>query len=175
VLVTAGHETTVNLITSAVRALLTHPDQLALVQAGVHRWDEVVEETLRWASPVSNFLFRFATQDIEVAGTPVRQGEPLLIAYDAIGRDPQQHTARADRFDLTRPVNARHLSFGHGPHACPGSHLARVEAEVALSALFTRFPTLALAVPDQELTASPSLVVNSIQALPVCLNGTLPR
>ncbi|MCX5210520.1 cytochrome P450 [Kitasatospora sp. NBC_00240] len=166
VIIAAGHETTVNLISNAVRALLTHPEQLALVRSGEAPWSAVVEESLRWTPPTSNFLFRFTTEDVEVDGAVIPRGEPVLISYNAIGRDPAQHGVTAELFDVTRDP-ARHLSFGHGPHVCPGSPLARLEAAVALPALFERFPGLALAVPDGELSPSPSLVVNSLKELPV--------
>ncbi|GAA1263023.1 cytochrome P450 [Kitasatospora nipponensis] len=168
VIIAAGHETTVNLITNAVRALLGHPDQLALVRSGEISWAAVVEESLRWTPPTSNFLFRFAAEPIAVGEVVVPQGEPVLISYNAIGRDPAQHGITAELFDVTRdPI--RHLSFGHGPHVCPGSPLARLEAQVALPALFERFPDLALAVPDGELRPTASVVVNSLQSLPVRL------
>ncbi|MFF1904135.1 cytochrome P450 [Kitasatospora sp. NPDC058218] len=168
VIIAAGHETTVNLIGNAVRALLAHPDQLELVRAGTVSWDAVVEESLRWTPPTSNFLFRFTTEDVEVGAVVIPRGEPVLISYNAIGRDPAQHGVTAELFDITRDPS-RHLSFGHGPHVCPGSPLARLEAGVALPALFERFPELALAVPDEELRPSPSLVVNSLRELPVRL------
>ncbi|MFG3056058.1 cytochrome P450 [Kitasatospora sp. NPDC048239] len=174
VIIAAGHETTVNLLGNAVRALLAHPDQLALVRSGEIGWDAVVEESLRWTPPTSNFLFRFTAEAIEVGGVGgadgvvIPKGEPVLVSYNAIGRDPAQHGVTAELFDITRdPI--RHLSFGHGPHVCPGSPLARLEAGVALPALFERFPDLALAVPDGELRPSPSLVVNSLREIPVRL------
>ncbi|PYC76931.1 cytochrome P450 [Streptomyces tateyamensis] len=172
VIIAAGHETTVNLITNAVRALLTHPDQLALVRSGEVSWAAVVEESLRWTPPTSNFLFRFAAADVPVAGggaeVVIPAGDPVLISYNAIGRDPLQHGVTAELFDVTRDP-LRHLSFGHGPHVCPGSPLARLEAQVALPALFERFPTLRLAVPDAELRPAASLVVNSLRELPIRL------
>jgi cytochrome P450 len=168
VIIAAGHETTVNLITNAVRALLAHPDQLALARAGGVGWSAVVEESLRWTPPTSNFLFRFATEDVKAGDTVIPAGDAVLISYNAIGRDPRQHGVTAEVFDVTRDP-ARHLSFGHGPHVCPGSPLARLEAVVALPALFERFPRLALAVGDEELRPNPTMVVNSLRELPVTL------
>jgi len=168
VIIAAGHETTVNLITNAVRALLAHPEQLELVRSGEVPWSAVVEESLRWTPPTSNFLFRFATEDIKVGEVVIPKGEAVLVSYNAIGRDPVQHGITAELFDITREP-ARHLSFGHGPHVCPGAPLARLEAAVALPALFERFPGLAPAVADDELRPNPSMVVNSLRELPVRL------
>ncbi|MEB3960264.1 cytochrome P450 [Streptomyces kunmingensis] len=165
--VIAGHETTLNLITNAVRALCGHRDQLALVRAGSATWMDVVEETLRWDSPVSYFPFRYPTRDLTVDGTVIPQGTPVLAGYSAAGRDPAAHGPDADRFDLTRRAASRHLSLGHGAHYCLGAPLARLEATVALERLFTRFPDLDLAVPDEELPAHAGFVGNSVRRLPV--------
>ncbi|MGF1426816.1 cytochrome P450 family protein [Kitasatospora sp. LaBMicrA B282] len=157
----AGHETTINLITNAVRALLADPDQLARVQAGELSWSAVVEETLRYDSPVGQFPLRFATEDIAVGEVLIRRGEALLASYAAAGRDGGQF-ADADTFDAARPT-PRHLSFGHGPHFCLGAGLARMEAEIALSALFARFPKLRLTRPATQ--PIPSFIINSVTEL----------
>ncbi|MER8041284.1 cytochrome P450 [Streptomyces sp. NPDC094032] len=170
VMVAAGHETTVNLLVSAVRALCVHREQLELVRAGEATWEAVVEETLRWASPVNNFLFRYATEDVEVAGRVVAKGEPLLMSYGAMGHAPESHGPDADRFDITR-ASIRHLSFGHGPHTCPGAQLARLEASIALPALFARYPDLDLAVPAARLEPNPTVALHSYRALPVRLGA----
>lgn len=167
-LIVAGHETTLNLITNAVRALCAHRDQLELVRSGRAGWEDVVEETLRHDSPVSYFPFRYPVRDLEVDGTLIPAGAPVLAGYSAAGRDPRAHGEDADRFDVTRPPS-RHLSFGHGAHYCLGAPLARMEAATALEALFTRFPGLDLARPDGELPRHRSLVGNSVQVLPVRL------
>ncbi|WP_149182688.1 cytochrome P450 [Streptomyces sp. TRM49041] len=166
----AGHGTTLNLITNAVRALLTRPDQLAAVTGGHQSWAAVVEETLRWDSPVGHFPLRYATDDIRIGDVVIPRGEAILASYAAAGRDPHHHGPTADEFDVTRPP-ARHLSFGHGPHYCIGAALARLEAEVALPALFDRFPRLALTTPPEELVPLPSFVSNSVQTLPVTLGS----
>ncbi|RII13080.1 Cytochrome P450 107B1 [Streptomyces sp. YIM 130001] len=162
----AGHETTLNLITNAVRALCTHRDQLALVQAGKATWSDVVEETLRWDSPVSYFPFRYPTRDLTLDGTTIPKGTPVLAGYSAAGRDPKAHGPEADRFDITRGTT-RHLSLGHGAHFCMGAPLARMEATIALEQLFGRFPDLDLAVPEPELPRHASFVGNSVNRLPV--------
>ncbi|MFE2282945.1 cytochrome P450 [Streptomyces sp. NPDC059443] len=165
----AGHETTLNLISNAVRALCTHRDQLALVLAGKASWSDVVDETMRFDGPVSWFPFRYPTRDLTVGGTVIPQGTPVLAGYTAAGRDEAFHGPDADRFDVTRPTAARSLSFGHGAHYCVGAPLARLEATIALEALFTRFPDLDLAVPEAELPHQHSFIGNSVEKLPVRL------
>lgn len=165
----AGHETTLNLIGNAVRALCTHRDQLALVREGKAGWSDVVDETLRWDAPVSWFPFRYAARDLTVDGTVIPQGTPVLAAYTAAGRDEAFHGPDADRFDVTRPAAGRHLSFGHGAHYCVGAPLARLEATIALERLFTRFPDLDLAVPEPELPYLHSFIGNSVESIPIRL------
>ncbi|WP_328405832.1 cytochrome P450 [Streptomyces sp. NBC_00390] len=168
-MIIAGHETTLNLITNAVRALCAHRDQLVLVQSCKAAWADVVEETLRWDSPVSFFPFRYPTRDLTLDGTVIPKGTPVLAGYSAAGRDPAAHGADADRFDITRGGGARHLSLGHGPHYCLGAPLARMEATIALERLFARFPDLDLATSDDELPRHASFVGNSVRELPVRL------
>jgi 2-hydroxy-5-methyl-1-naphthoate 7-hydroxylase len=145
-LMAAGHETTLKLIVNAVRALCVHPGQLARVRDGTAGWDAVVEETLRYDSPVSNFPFRYPVRDLTIDGTTIPAGTPVLAGYASAGRDPGTYGPTAGEFDVTRgPV--KHLSFGHGPHFCLGAPLARLQAAVALERLFTRFPHLSLAAP----------------------------
>ncbi|MFI5661269.1 cytochrome P450 [Streptomyces sp. NPDC051684] len=165
--VVAGHETTLNLITNAVRALCAHRDQLALVRDGKAGWPDVVEETLRWDGPVSYFPFRYPTRDLTVDGTLIPKGTPVLAGYSGAGRDPAAHGPDADRFDVARVPASRHLSLGHGAHYCLGAPLARLEATVALERLFSRFPALDLAVREEELPVNASFVGNSVRRLPV--------
>ncbi|AZM92209.1 MULTISPECIES: cytochrome P450 family protein [Streptomyces] len=165
----AGHETTLNLISNAVRALCTHRDQLALVLEGKASWSDVVDETLRWDGPVSWFPFRYPTRDLPLGGTVIPKGTPVLAGYTAAGRDGAVHGPDADRFDVTRPGAGRNLSFGHGAHYCVGAPLARLEATIALERLFTRFPGLDLAVPEAELPHQRSFIGNSVETLPVRL------
>nr|WP_214660862.1 cytochrome P450 [Streptomyces polyasparticus] len=171
-MIAAGHETTISLILSAVRGLLTHPDQLAMVLDGQVSWEAVIEEALRWDPPVTHLLMRFATEDIVVAeagGFVIEKGEGVVMSYRAIGRDTEFHGPDADSFDITRADAGRHIAFGHGPHICPGAALSRLEAAIALPALFARFPGLRLAVPSQELRKAPVLTQNDLEALPVVL------
>ncbi|MFH8788880.1 cytochrome P450 family protein [Streptomyces roseoverticillatus] len=177
--ISAGHETTVNLLDNAVHALLTHPDQLALVRSGAASWDDVIEETLRHRSPVASLPLRYATEDIEIGGEAVgeagggitlRKGDAILAAYAAAGRDPELHGADPDRFDVTRAVKD-HLAFGHGVHFCLGAPLARLEAAIALPALFDRFPRMRLAAGEEELQPVESFISNGHRALPALLHG----
>jgi len=167
-MVTAGHETTLNLITNTVRALLTHPDQRALALAGEVTWAAVIEEVLGWDAPIGNFLARYPRQDITIAGITIPAGDAVLAPYTAVGRDPAQHDTHADRFDITREPT-KHLAFGGGPHICLGAPLARLEATIAVRELFVRYPDLELATAPEDLTPIASLFSNSIQTLPVHL------
>ncbi|MGW1838749.1 cytochrome P450 family protein [Streptomyces sp. NPDC002067] len=165
----AGHETTVNLIGNAVHALLTHPDQLHLVRDGKASWNDVIEETLRRSPSVANLPLRFAVEDIALPDGPViRQGEPILAAIAATGRDAERHGPTADAFDIRR-ADPEHLTFGHGVHHCLGAPLARMEARTALPALFDRFPDLDFAVPVEKLQPSGGFIVGGFRELPVRL------
>ena len=170
-MVAAGHETTIGLILNAVRALLTHPDQLRKVLDGEIPWETVIEETLRWDTPSTHLLMRFATEDIQVGDQVIAKGEGVVISYRVIGRDTEQHGPDADAFDITRPTPIRQMSFGYGPHICPGAALSRVEAGIALPALFRRFPGLKLAIADDEIRKLPVMTQNDVEALPVLLHG----
>ncbi|WP_346012010.1 cytochrome P450 [Streptomyces sp. SID3343] len=164
----AGHETTVNLLDTAIFALLTHPEQLALVRAGEATWDDVINEALRWRAPIANLPLRFAIEDVDLGdGTVLRKGEPIVTGYAAAGRDHAVHGEDADVFDVTRESRREHLAFGYGVHFCLGAPLARLEAQIALPALFERFPDMTLAVRAEELTAVESFISNGHRVLPV--------
>lgn len=167
----AGHETTVNLIGNAVHALLTHPGQLRLVLEKEVSWDDVIEETLRWAPSIASLPLRYAVEDIGLPdGATIREGEAILATYAAAGRDPGRHGPTAGQFDVRRG-DTEHLSFGHGVHFCLGAPLARMEARTALPALFERFPALRLASPAGELEQVESFIAHGWRTLPVLLNG----
>ncbi|MFH9067422.1 cytochrome P450 [Streptomyces coeruleorubidus] len=171
-MISAGHETTVNLLDNAVHALLTHPGQLAHVRGGRASWDDVIEETLRAEAPVASLPLRYAVEDLPLGelggpdGQVIRKGEAILAAYSAAGRDPEQHGPDAGAFDVTRAVKD-HLAFGYGAHHCLGAPLGRLEARVALPALFERFPGLTLAVPADELRPVDSFISHGHRTLPV--------
>jgi cytochrome P450 len=173
-MVSAGHETTVNLIDNAIHALLTHPDQLALVRDGRATWEDVIEETLRVEAPVASLPLRYAVEDLSMEefggpeGVVIGKGEAILAAYAAAGRHPGKYGDDADRFDVTR-VDKEHLAFGYGVHFCLGAPLGRLEAQIALPALFDRFPDLRLAVPEEELRPVDSFISNGHRSLPAHL------
>ncbi|MFV2118210.1 cytochrome P450 family protein [Streptomyces sp. Act-28] len=168
-MVAAGHETTISLIVNAVVNLSTHPEQRAMVLSGEADWSAVIEETLRWSTPTSHVLIRFATEDVPVGDRVLPAGDALIVSYAAIGRDEAAHGPTAGAFDITRDTRNRHISFGHGPHACPGAALSRLEAGVALPALYARFPDLDLAVPASALRNKPVVTQNDLFELPVRL------
>ncbi|MEE1930423.1 cytochrome P450 [Streptomyces sp. TRM 70351] len=166
----AGFETTVNLLCNAVLALLTHPGQLRHVREGTAGWEDVVEESLRRDAPAANLPLRYALEDIEVGGVTIAAGDAIVASYYGAGRDPRRHGPDADVFDVTRQSRSRgHLAFGHGVHHCLGAPLARLEAAVALPALFDRFPGLRLAAPHQRPEPLESFIVNGPRTLEVVL------
>lgn len=169
--IAAGYETTVNLIDSAITALLADPAQLAHVHEGRATWSAVVEETLRFAAPVSHMPMRYAVEDIPLPhAMTIRQGEAILPSFGAASDHPKHQGESAGRFDVTRP-DTSHLAFGHGVHYCLGAPLARAEGAIALAGLFDRFPSLRLAVPVAELEPIPSILGNGHLALPVHLRS----
>ncbi|MDO0910502.1 cytochrome P450 [Streptomyces sp. DT2A-34] len=163
VLLIAGHETTVNLITNAVHALLTYPDQLAALRADMTLLDAAIEEALRYEGPVENATFRFAAEPLEIAGVPIAQGESVMVGLTAADRDAARFRA-PDRFDIHRDARG-HLAFGHGIHYCLGAPLARLEARTAIRSLLERAPDLALdGAPGEWL---PGVLMRGVRSLPV--------
>jgi cytochrome P450 len=144
-LLTAGFETTMSLITLAVRDLLLHPEQLAELRADWSLAKNAIEEVLRF-DPPALFTTRFATVDVEVAGTLIPAGSNVMFSSIAANRDRARY-ADPDRFDIRRP-DIRPVTFGGGVHNCIGASLARLEAEIAITALFQRMPQLQLVSKD---------------------------
>ncbi|WP_026116234.1 cytochrome P450 family protein [Nocardiopsis valliformis] len=161
----AGFETTMNLLTNAVRALATHRDQLDLLTSGKAEWSRAVEEVLRWDGPAGFMPLRYTAEEVELSGARIPAGEALLLAYVAAGRDEARHGPTAAVFDLTREDTA-HLGFARGRHFCLGASLARMEVGEALPRLFARYPGLELAGEPQP---QPSFVAVGVEALPVRL------
>lgn len=140
----AGHETTATQIPNFVLALLDHPGQLALLRERPELIGGAVEELLRFVPLGSGASqARYATEDVEVGGTLVRAGTPVLVAVGAANRDALRFDAPGT-LDISR-TGMQHLGFGHGVHHCLGAPLARLELQEAIGALITRFPDLRLA------------------------------
>ncbi|HJQ02153.1 MAG TPA: cytochrome P450 [Jatrophihabitans sp.] len=166
----AGSETTTNLLSKAVVALLSHPDQYQMVLDGRVSWRDVIEETLRVESPIAQLPFRFTTEEVHIAGVTIPAGDPVLMGFAASGRDPLRHGETADKFDITRP-DKEHLSFGYGVHHCIGAPLARLEGAIGLPALFERFPDIQLAVPADQVQPQGTFLLNGSATLPVRLTA----
>jgi cytochrome P450 len=174
-LIVAGHDTTTSLIGNGVVALMRNPEQLALLRADPDRIPAAIEELLRFDAPVPHSTFRFAAESIEIAGNTIPAGSQVLISLAAANRDEARYPD-PDVLNIARgPV--RHLAFGHGIHFCLGAPLARMEGEVAFTALLARFPQLRLAVPDDQLRWShgDGLVLRGLAELPVLPGPALPR
>ncbi|MGH2616546.1 MAG: cytochrome P450 family protein [Thermomicrobiales bacterium] len=146
----AGHVTTVNLVGNGVVALLTHPEQLAKLQADPGLAKNVVEETLRYWGPVDFIARRIATEDLEIAENPIAKGDHVAVGLASANRDPERFVD-PNAFDITREDANRHVAFGRGIHVCLGAPLARVEGQVAFETLIRRYPDLRLAVPADEI------------------------
>lgn len=165
VLVQAGHETVRNLVALGAFTLLQHPDQLELLKNDPSLGSRAAAELVRHTAPVKHTFRRFATEHLEIGGVKVQPGEAIQVVLAAANRDPEVFD-EPERLDITREQNA-HLGFGRGAHYCLGASLALIEGEVALTALFDRFPDLELAVDPQEI--EPRYLL-SMQRLPVHLS-----
>ncbi|MBV2355681.1 cytochrome P450 [Streptomyces sp. J2-1] len=162
-LLVAGHETTVNLIGNGVLALLTHPGQLADLRADMGLLDNAVEEMLRYEGPVESGTFRYAAEPMEIAGTLIAPGEPVVVGLSAAQRDDTRYPD-PHRFDIRRDTRG-HLAFGHGIHFCLGAPLARLEGRIALRGLLDRAPGLALDGPAEDWL--PGMLMRGVRRLPV--------
>jgi cytochrome P450 len=163
----AGHETSAQLIANGTFALLSHPDQLALLRSDPTLLPSAVEEMLRYWGAAELSALRFTIEPIEVGGVAIGAGEVVQLLWGAANRD----AARFDdpeRFDITRGPNA-HVSFGHGMHFCLGAALARMEGSVAFGTLLRRFPDLSLAVPVEDVVWKRGFPrgINRLEALPI--------
>ncbi|KOU40425.1 cytochrome P450 [Streptomyces sp. WM6378] len=161
----AGHETTVSQLTLSILTLIQHPHEVEKMLADPARLDKVIDELLRyWSIPQDNQV-RVAVKETELGGVPVCPGQGVVFAISAANHDdsvfPDPAVFQPDR-------DARqHLAFGHGAHYCPGAALAKMEMEVALPALFRRFPDLRLGVDFEDLSFRHDTVVYGLNALPV--------
>ncbi|QFY10264.1 cytochrome P450 [Nonomuraea phyllanthi] len=165
ILLSAGFDTTANMLALGTFALLQHPEQLAALRADPTLTDPAVEELLRYLSVAKTFQ-RVALEDVELNGHTIEAGTTVLLSLNTANRDPERfpdpHTLDLHRQD------GGHLAFSHGIHQCLGQQLARVEMRVAFPALLNRFPTLRLAVPAEEVALRPEIAdIYGIKSLPV--------
>ncbi len=160
-LILAGNETTRNAISGGLLALSEHPDQRQQLQNDMSMLPTAIEEILRWVSPVTH-MARVATQDVEIRGTTIKEGQRVVMWYPSVNRDedifPNPHT-----FDITRQPND-HLAFGIGEHFCLGAGFARLELKVMFEELFRRFPDIE---KDGEPERLRSTFIGGIKHMPV--------
>jgi cytochrome P450 len=166
-LVVAGHETTVNLIASAVHALLTHPEQLTRLRDHPVLIDTTIEEVLRLDGSLHTAIPMRAVESLELSGVTIAAGDIVVPALMAANNDPARITD-PEVLDVGRRDNP-HMAFGHGDHFCMGAPLARLEARIAVSSLLTRFPALQLGVPAYQLRWRENALIHGLTALPVVL------
>jgi cytochrome P450 len=167
-LFTAGYESTASQIANFIYTLLTTPGQYRLLCERPDLVPGAVEELLRYVPLVANeaALPRYAVEDVELGAGPVRAHEPVLVSMYAANRDPDVYED-PQTLDLTRLMPRPHLSFGHGAHHCIGAPLARMDLQVAMSALTTRLASLRLAVEPEQVAWKSGLAVRGPIALPV--------
>ena len=149
VIMFGGIETTEGMIANAILHLLAHPDQLALVRADPDLLTGAIEESLR-LEPAAAVVDRYATRDVELGGAAIRAGDFVVVSLAGANRDPATFDD-PDRFDIRRAEARLQVGFAHGPHVCPGMHLARLEARAAITALLDARPGVRLD-PDHPAT-----------------------
>jgi cytochrome P450 len=164
-LLVGGYETTAHQITNMVYTLLTHGPQLRQLTARPEILPSAVEEMLRFIVFGNAINPRIAMAPVRLGGLVVRAGEPVLCARSSANLD-EQVFAHAAELDFARDPNP-HLSFGYGPHYCPGAQLARMELQVALDTILARIPGLHIAVPEDQLTWQTETMMRGLAALPV--------
>jgi cytochrome P450 len=161
-LLTAGHETTVNLLGNSILTLLQTPDQLDRLHRQPELIDAAVEEFLRYCGPI-HFGIRYAKETIPFRHVTFQRGDAVFLQMPAANRDPNRFY-EPDRLDLGRRDN-KHLSFGQGIHYCLGAPLARLEAQIAISTFLSRFPTLALG--SQAYEKETNYITHGLRRLPL--------
>jgi cytochrome P450 len=160
-----GQETTTNLIGNGLLTLLRHPEEMNRLRENPALIPSAVEELLRYESP-SQHTARLAPDDVELGGKPIKRGQAVIAVMGAANRDPDRFPD-PDRLDIERADN-RHLAFGWAAHFCFGAPLARIEGQIAFSALLRRLPSLRLAT--DEITWRPNLGLRGLTTLPVAFS-----
>jgi cytochrome P450 len=167
----AGHKTTPHLVAGGILALLTHPEQLALLRTDPALMPGAVQEVLRWCGPAIVARLRYAAEDVTIGDTRIGRGDRVQVVLGAANHDPRRYP-RPEELVVTRrhDTDASHVAYAHGAHRCAGARLADQEIEVAFMALFARYPRLALAVPPDRLAWRPMPFTRQLAQLPVTLN-----
>ncbi|KOV85243.1 cytochrome P450 [Nocardia sp. NRRL S-836] len=163
-LLLAGHETTANMLALGTFALLEHPEALARLRSDPALMPGAVEELLRYLS-VADIFYRYATEDVELGGETIPAGSTVVVSLLAANRDPRKFE-HPDVLDVRREVRGQ-VAFGHGIHQCLGQQLARIEMRAGFAGLLRRFPTLALAIPADEVKLRTTTHVYGVHELPV--------
>lgn len=167
-LITGDYQTTPNVISNGIAALLSHPDQLRPLQQRPELIGSAVEEILRYTGTVGGTeATTFAGEDFTLHGVTIPRGAMVTTLLASANRDPAQFPD-PDRFDIARSPN-NHLAFSKGAHFCLGSHLARLETAIVIAELIARFPRLSLAVAPEELRLQPIPLLNRFEEVPVVL------
>lgn len=162
ILLSAGHETTSNLIGNGLLALLRNPDQLQKLRENPDLIFSAIEEMMRYDNPVQ-IAYRSAAEDVEIGGKWIRKGDLVNSILAAGNRDPERFSD-PDRFDITRN-EGRHLGFGLGIHFCIGAPLVRLEAQIAFSTILRRFPEIRLATNSWDWQEHP--IFRGVKSLPL--------
>lgn len=165
----AGYETTANMISSGVLALLENPAQRELLNQDRTLLPAGIDEFLRYESPLNLSTIRYTTSPIEVGGITIPANEIVFVALLSANRDPARFTD-PHRLDVTREGANAHLSFGHGIHHCLGAPLARLEGEILFDKLLERFGRWELGVPVGELTWRYTTQFRGLASLPIVLD-----
>ncbi|HFK1510883.1 cytochrome P450 [Bacillus tropicus] len=164
-LIVAGHETTVNLITNTVLALLENPNQLQSLKDNPKLIDSAIEEGLRYYSPVEVTTARWAAEPFQIHHQTIQKGDMVIIALASANRD-ETVFENPEIFDITRENN-RHIAFGHGSHFCLGAPLAKLEAKIAITTLFNRMPKLQIKGDREEIKWQGNYLMRSLEELPL--------
>ncbi len=166
-LLTAGHETSIYMISGGMLRLLEHPEQLAKLRDDPDLVPTAVDELLRFDPPPVPGIFRHVTRDVTLDGTTIPKGSLVILNLAAGNRDTGKFSC-PEKLDVTREDNP-HMAFGGGVHYCLGARLARLEGEVAFGTLLRRFPNLELAVPAKQIRHRPLNFLQRLESLPVKL------
>ncbi|MFD3542205.1 cytochrome P450 [Streptomyces sp. NPDC058662] len=173
----AGHKTTAFQIGNSVLHLLTRPEQLEKLRRDPALIPGAIEEIVRFEGSVETSTFRYAIEDVEIRGTRIPEGSLVQIAISSANRDPGKFDS-PDVLDVTRVgIQGTHLGFGHGTHYCLGAPLARLELEIALTALLLGFPDMRLVEPHESAAAwlkGPVAAFRGLERLPVVLDPSRP-